>query len=115
MTSAKSCPACGGALTGPMTVDVCGSCYQDMVAGGGFALQATGEFGAMSMSQAEEALRPVRPRSLTGAQSLACSWCGKPRAEVKKILSGQSAHICNECVALCADIMESELGPEWKG
>jgi hypothetical protein len=98
-----------------MTVDVCGSCYQDIAAGGGFALQATGEFGSMNMAQAEEPPGPVRPRSLTGAQDLVCSWCGKPRSEVKKILSGQSAHICDECVALCADIMEHELGKDWRG
>jgi len=47
----------------------------------------------------------------TGA---ACSWCGKSESAAKKLLSNRGAHICNECVALCADIMSAELGDDWR-
>jgi hypothetical protein len=110
----RSCPLCGDKLDTPMRVEVCGSCYQDMRSGGSIAVQATGEFHAMSLKDAEVVLAPPRPRSVTREPGTACSWCGKPRDQVKKILSGQNAHICNECVALCSDIMEAEVGPDWR-
>lgn len=36
-----------------------------------------------------------------------CSFCGKRRGEVRKLISGGRVFICNECVARCRDI----LGP----
>ena len=32
---------------------------------------------------------------------LRCSFCGKPEYKVARLLYGNSAYICNECVALC--------------
>ena len=29
-------------------------------------------------------------------------------------VSGGGANICDECVALCAEILEAELGPGWR-
>ena len=37
-----------------------------------------------------------------------CSFCGKSRSQVKKLIQGPAAHICNECVDLCIDITENE-------
>ncbi|MHC0448924.1 MULTISPECIES: ATP-dependent Clp protease ATP-binding subunit ClpX [unclassified Candidatus Lariskella] len=37
---------------------------------------------------------------------LYCSFCGKSQPEVKKLITGTSAHICNECVELCIDAIE---------
>ena len=34
-----------------------------------------------------------------------CSFCGKPAAHVKRLFSGYQAYICNNCVALCNDLM----------
>lgn len=37
-----------------------------------------------------------------------CSFCGKPRREVKKLISGPRVFICDECVGLCAEIIAEE-------
>ena len=37
-----------------------------------------------------------------------CSFCGKTRAEVKKIIAGPTVYICDECVGLCNDIIAEE-------
>jgi ATP-dependent Clp protease ATP-binding subunit ClpX len=39
---------------------------------------------------------------------LRCSFCGKPQSEVRKLIAGSSAYICNECVELCNEILEEE-------
>lgn len=40
--------------------------------------------------------------------SLHCSFCGKSQHEVKKLIAGPSVYVCNECVALCNDIIREE-------
>jgi septum formation protein len=37
-----------------------------------------------------------------------CSFCGKPRDRVTKIIAGPGVWICNECVELCSDIIGAE-------
>ncbi len=37
-----------------------------------------------------------------------CSFCGRHRSEVRKLISGPSVFICNECVALCVEIINEE-------
>ena len=44
--------------------------------------------------------------------TLFCSFCGKSQGEVKKLIAGPGAYICNECVALCNDIIAEELERE---
>ena len=39
---------------------------------------------------------------------LRCSFCGKPQSQVKRLISGAGVYICNECIALCQDILEAE-------
>ena len=39
---------------------------------------------------------------------LRCSFCGKTQDEVKKLVAGPTVYICNECVALCNDILKEE-------
>ena len=38
-----------------------------------------------------------------------CSFCGKPQDLVKKIIAGPGVYICDECIALCQDIIEEEI------
>ncbi|MBQ8651012.1 MAG: ATP-dependent Clp protease ATP-binding subunit ClpX [Alphaproteobacteria bacterium] len=38
-----------------------------------------------------------------------CSFCGKSQDEVKKLVAGATAFICDECVALCSDVIKKEL------
>mgnify|MGYP001570049020 CR=1 FL=1 len=40
--------------------------------------------------------------------SLSCSFCNKGQDEVKKLVAGPMVYICNECIALCNDIIEGE-------
>ena len=48
----------------------------------------------------------------TSAELARCSFCGKPNTEVDKLVAGPGVHICNECVALSASIIEGSLsGP----
>lgn len=37
-----------------------------------------------------------------------CSFCGKSRTEVKRLIAGPTVYICNECVNLCNDIIAEE-------
>ena len=42
-----------------------------------------------------------------------CSFCGKTQAQVRKIIAGPNdTYICDECVELCSEIIEEELGYE---
>jgi len=45
---------------------------------------------------------------------LRCSFCGKTKDSVRKFISGPSVYICNECIALCNEILaedeEREVG-----
>jgi ATP-dependent Clp protease ATP-binding subunit ClpX len=43
-----------------------------------------------------------------------CSFCGKGRDEVKKLIAGPSVYICDECIDLCNDIVKDDRknGPE---
>lgn len=45
-------------------------------------------------------------------KSLRCSFCGKPQALVERLVAGNGAYICNECVSLCLDIMKDDLYPD---
>lgn len=40
-----------------------------------------------------------------------CSFCGKPQAQVYKLIAGPGVCICDECVSLCNDIIEEEPQP----
>ncbi len=39
-------------------------------------------------------------------KSLRCSFCGKAKAQVGRIVSGPGVNICNECVELCNEVLE---------
>ena len=39
-------------------------------------------------------------------EAYSCSFCGKERAKVKKLIAGPKVYICNECVDLCYSILE---------
>lgn len=45
---------------------------------------------------------------------LVCSFCGKSQDEVKKLIAGPSVYICDECVALCNEIIQEEFAQEEK-
>ena len=39
---------------------------------------------------------------------LFCSFCGKMQSEVRKLVAGPTAYICDECIELCRCIVEEE-------
>lgn len=39
---------------------------------------------------------------------LHCSFCGKSQHEVRKLIAGPSVYVCDECVALCNEIIKEE-------
>ena len=40
--------------------------------------------------------------------AMRCSFCGKHQREVKRLIAGSKAYICNECVNLCNDILAED-------
>ncbi|MCQ2418444.1 MAG: ATP-dependent Clp protease ATP-binding subunit ClpX [Clostridia bacterium] len=38
-----------------------------------------------------------------------CSFCGKTESQVKKLMTGPEANICNECVELCNTLLREDL------
>ncbi len=44
--------------------------------------------------------------------NLHCSFCGKSQREVKKLIAGPTVYICDECIALCNDIIAEEVDRE---
>ena len=37
--------------------------------------------------------------------------CGKGKGQVEKLIAGPGVYICNECVGLCNEIIESSRAP----
>lgn len=62
------------------------------------------------------ALRRFQPKpqeanpmtSQTTSDTPTCSFCGKPREEVTKLIAGPSAYICDECIRLSYDIVNGQ-------
>ncbi len=135
MSADAACPVCRGPLAGGELILVCAPCRDQL---GGAAVRTTGEFrvpaglvagleaGMASGSEAGMAAAagatPARsPGAATppaagagAAAATACTWCGKPGDLVRKLLGHGAVAICDGCVALCADILEAELGPGWR-
>lgn len=41
---------------------------------------------------------------------LKCSFCGKDQESVRKLVAGPGVYICDECIDLCTEIVEEEIG-----
>lgn len=50
----------------------------------------------------------VNQRGNGGNKVLHCSFCGKSQHEVRKLIAGPSVYVCDECVALCNEIISEE-------
>ena len=100
---AMQCPICGGNLADGRPIDVCTACHKSLT--GAVAVRATGEF----MAPSPGAIDAASAGELATAANT-CSWCGKGEHEVKKLLGRGGVSMCNECVALCVDILDAELG-----
>ena len=45
-------------------------------------------------------------------KNIRCSFCGKHSDQVRRIIAGPNAYICNECVQLCMSILDDGYAPE---
>ncbi|WP_251441308.1 ATP-dependent Clp protease ATP-binding subunit ClpX [Veillonella intestinalis] len=43
-------------------------------------------------------------------ETLRCSFCGRTGEEVRKLVAGPNVYICDECVEVCQNIIDEELG-----
>ncbi len=41
-------------------------------------------------------------------RSLRCSFCGKPQSAVNRLIAGNGSYICDECVRMCASIINDD-------
>ncbi|HSC50760.1 MAG TPA: ClpX C4-type zinc finger protein [Gaiellaceae bacterium] len=48
----------------------------------------------------------VLPRS---EEATRCSFCGKDKSDVRKLVAGPGVHICDECIALCVEIINADV------
>ncbi len=50
-----------------------------------------------------------------GDEVVRCSFCNKSQAQVRKMIAGPNgAYICDECIEVCSEIIEEELGYEYE-
>jgi hypothetical protein len=106
-----NCPICAQALEGGELVMVCTSCHKAL--GGGLEVGATGEFKVPSPAELFAHLEGASVGEHPHAVNV-CSWCGKLEQHVRKLLGRGGVALCNECVALCCDILDAELGETWR-
>lgn len=45
-------------------------------------------------------------------KKIVCSFCGKSQDQVRRMVAGNGVFICDQCIDLCADIIERELNEE---
>ena len=41
--------------------------------------------------------------------SIRCSFCGRPQSLVERLIAGNGAYICNDCIMLCVNMMQDDL------
>jgi hypothetical protein len=67
------------------------------------------------MAETTSAPQPGSAAASEVGSTVACSFCMKPPAAVRKMIAGPGVFICNECVGLCSDIIATspagESGP----
>lgn len=44
-------------------------------------------------------------------KAIRCSFCGKPQSETTRLIAGDGAYICDDCVQLCMSIMAEDMQP----
>ncbi len=58
--------------------------------------------------QSPSSCAPTRVSVMSHDKHLRCSFCGKSKDSVRKFISGPSVYICNECIALCNEILAED-------
>lgn len=50
----------------------------------------------------------------TDNNMIRCSFCGRPKSSVGKMVAGPGVYICDECIDLCLDILEEQEEVEYR-
>ncbi len=64
--------------------------------------------GGLPLRQSPPSRAPTRVSVMSHDKHLRCSFCGKSKDSVRKFISGPSVYICNECIALCNEILAED-------
>jgi len=48
-------------------------------------------------------------RKAGARKEVVCSFCGRSKEEVSRLVSGQNVYICSDCIRLCSTILEDDL------
>ena len=61
----------------------------------------------------EQLLERLLPKTSPPPERAAdrCTFCGKGKDQVARLIAGPGVYICNECVELCMEIMDEEGVP----
>ncbi len=51
-------------------------------------------------------------RKAGARKGVVCSFCGRSKEEVSRLVSGQNVYICSDCIRLCSSILEDDLKAE---
>jgi hypothetical protein len=70
---------------------------------------ARAERAAADQLFAEWAIRWIEEIAAEARSPIRCAFCCKSDQEVLRLIAGPTAYICNECVALCVQILEETL------
>ena len=46
-------------------------------------------------------------------KQLRCSFCGKTQEQVRKLIAGSGVYICDECIDICAEIIDEEFADSY--
>ncbi len=63
---------------------------------------------ARSQAPGAGALAPAEAREATAPKELHCSFCGKSQHAVRCLIAGPTVFICDECVAICDEILADQ-------
>jgi ATP-dependent protease Clp ATPase subunit len=66
--------------------------------------RTTGDLPAQALPDDEDVTAERKP-----PDDMHCSFCGKLKTEVARLVAGPTVYICDECVALCEDIIAEDL------
>jgi hypothetical protein len=78
------------------------------VAGKKTVPELAAEIEAETINSGAETIDETKEPPNNSKKTLYCSFCGKSQHEVSKLIAGPNVFICDECVALCVNIIREE-------
>jgi ATP-dependent Clp protease ATP-binding subunit ClpX len=50
----------------------------------------------------------MNPGGKVGSDKNSCSFCGRSRENTRRLIAGRDAHICDDCIRICGDMVKDE-------